>query len=62
MGGVTQGYPRFGIDESGNGELTYIILDPDASYAAANEKTWEINGAATLFAGIVTTAALLLAF
>lgn len=57
MGGLTQGYPRFGPEESSDGELSYIFIDPAATYTAGtDDKTWTIEGATTLAASAMALA------
>ena len=53
MGGISQGYPRFGTGESQGGDLTYLVLEGNGSgtfspFAATNIKNWVLEGAATL--------------
>ena len=64
MGGVTQGYPRFGSDESSDGELSYAIFDvSDTSFTASTDvKTWTIEGSFSLVASAVVALSVVLAF
>ena len=64
MGGVTQGYPRFGSSESSDGELSYAVIDVSStSFTASTDvKTWTIEGSFSLVASAVVALSVALAF
>ena len=64
MGGISQGYPRFGSSESSDGELSYVIFDvSDTSFTASTDvKTWTIEGSFSLVASAVVALSVVLAF
>ena len=64
MGGLSQGYPRFGSSESTDGEISYVIIDAsDSTFDDSTDITsWTIEGSFSLVASAVVALSVALAF